>query len=264
MKPLLGFLASLGAFLNNLGSGAPSSGETLERLLTPARQGNRQAREELLQRYQPLVLRVGAQVSGRYLRVGQDEEVSVGLMALNEAVDRYDPDRGASFLSFAEMVIRRRLIDYYRRQKGLPEVPLSDLETEDDEGNVIARVEEREAIHRYSVQEEAQDRRDEIQRFTRRLLEFGIKFTHLTEDCPKHEDARERAIDCARVVAENPLLREHLLVRKELPLKQLETRVEVSRKTLERQRRYIIAVSLIMVEDFYHLRHYIRGALAKV
>lgn len=263
MEALPGFLASLAAFfLSSLGGGASPSGEALERLLEPARRGDKQAREELLRRYQPLVLRVGAQVSGRYLRVGQDEEVSVGLLALNEAVDRYDPARGAGFVSFAEMVVRRRLIDYYRRQKGRPEVPLSELQGEDEEGNPVAGVEERAAMARYSAEEEARDRRDEILRFSRRLLEFGIKFSDLVADCPKHEDARQRAIECARVVATTPALREHLLARKELPLKQLETRVQVSRKTLERQRRYIIAIVLILTEEFDHLRHYLSGAVA--
>lgn len=254
---MLGFLAALGALLTGSGHGAPASGELLSQLLGAARDGDRQAREELLRRYQPLVLRVGAQVSGRYLRVGQDEEISVGLLALNEAVDRFDPDRGASFLTFAEMVIRRRLIDYYRRQKGLPEVPLSDLETEDEEGNLLAGAENRAAIHQFDREQEAADRREEIARFARRLLEFGIRFRDLVADCPRHEDARERAMACARVVAETPALRDHLLTRKELPLKQLEARVQVSRKTLERQRRYIVAVVLILIEDFYHLRHYV-------
>jgi len=60
-------------------------------------------------------------------------------------------------------------------------------------------------------------------------------------------------------VAGQPELAQHLLTRRELPLKQLEEQVGVSRKTLERQRKYIIAVTLILLEDFYHLRRYIGG-----
>jgi len=58
-------------------------------------------------------------------------------------------------------------------------------------------------------------------------------------------------------VAEDPALAGHLLNRRELPLKQLERRVDVSRKTLERQRKYIIAVALLLLEDFIYLRGYI-------
>ncbi len=263
MKTLPGLLAILGAWLFGLGGETSSSSDDIRaEWLQRARQGDRSAREELIRKYQPLVLRVGAQVCGRYLRVGQDEEISVGLLALNEAVDRYDPDKGAGFIAFAELVIRRRLIDHLRRQSGKKELPLSGLETADEEGNPLTGVEEREAIQRYSAEEEARDRRDEIERYSRRLREFGIQFSHLVADCPRHEDARVRAVACARVMADSPLLRQHLLTRKELPLKELETRVDVSRKTLERQRRYIIAVTLILIEDFYHLRHYVRFTAA--
>lgn len=251
---MLGFLLSLS------GNSAPPAGQSpVELLLEPARNGDKQAREDLLGKYTPLVLRVGSQVAGRYLQVGRDEEVSVGLLALNEAIDRFDPDRGASFISFAEIVIKRRLIDYYRRLKGRAEIPLSELETEDDEGNPLRTVEQREAIERYSQAREAEDRKHEIIRYTKRLAEFGIKFSELVEICPKHEDARVRAIEAARLVAMNPIFSEHMRTKRELPLKQLEDRVGVSRKTLERQRKYIIAVALIMLEDFYHLKQYIAG-----
>ena len=250
---MLGFLLSLS------GNTPPPEGSSVDRLLEPARRGDAQAREDLLRQYTPLVLRVGSQVSGRYLQVGRDEEVSVGLLALNEAVDRFDSSRGASFISFAEMVIKRRLIDYYRRQKGKSEIPLSDLEAEDDEGNPLQTVEQREAISRFVEEQEADDRKHEIVRYARRLAEYGIKFSELALISPKHEDARDRAIEAARLVARNPLFSQHLQTKKELPLKQLEERVGVSRKTLERQRKYIIAVALIMLEDFHHLRQYIAG-----
>lgn len=221
--------------------------------------GDKQAREDLIRQYTPLVLRVGSQVSGRYLTVGRDEEVSVGLIALNEAIDRFDPGRGASFVSFAELVIKRRLVDYYRRQKGQSEIPVSDLETQDNEGNPLDTVERRQALEEYSRLIEAEERKHEIARYATRLAEFGIRFSELVDVSPKHEDARERALEAARIIATHPLLAQHMLGRRELPLKQLEERVGVSRKTLERQRKFIIAVVIIMLEDFYHLRRYIAG-----
>lgn len=250
---MLGFLLSLSG-----NSAAPGSNQA-DRLLELARQGDKQAREDLLRQYTPLVLRVGSQISGRYLQVGRDEEVSIGLIALNEAIDRFDPTRGASFISFAEMVIKRRLIDHFRRQKGRGEIPFSELETEDDEGNPLRTVEYQTAADLFSREQEAEDRKQEILRYAKRLTEFSIKFSELVEISPKHEDARERALEAARLVAQNPVFAQHLQAKRELPLKQLEERVGVSRKTLERQRKYIIAVALIMLEDFHHLRQYIAG-----
>lgn len=249
---MLGFLLSLSGTTESSAGASP-----VERLLEPARQGDKQAREELLQAYQPLVLRIGSQVSGRFIQVGRDEEVSVGLLALNEAIDRYDPTRGASFISFAEVVIKRRLIDYYRRSKPGKEIPLSELESDDDLGGPVQSYEVREATDRFAREQEAADRRDEIARYAKRLMEFGIRFSELVEICPKHQDARERALEAARLVAVNVPLAEHLRRKKELPLKQLELLVGVSRKTLERQRKYIIAVALIFLEEFHFLRGYV-------
>lgn len=249
---MLGFLLSLSG-----NSGPPDGSSQLHTLLDRAKGGDVQAREELLRQYTPFVLRVGSQVSGRYLQVGRDEEVSVGLLALNEAIDRFDTERGSSFISFAEMVMKRRLIDHYRRQKGQAELPLSDLEGEDDEGNPLATVEHREAIDRFQREQESEDRKAEIIRYSKRLASFGIRFSELVDISPKHEDARQRAVEAARLVARNPVYSQHMLQKRELPLKQLEEQVGVSRKTLERQRKYIIAVALIMLEDFYFLRQYI-------
>lgn len=44
---------------------------------------------------------------------------------------------------------------------------------------------------------------------------------------------------------------------KSLPLKELVDEVGVSRKTLERQRKYIIAIALVLIGDFELLREYI-------
>jgi len=250
---VLGLLLSLSAHGKRTGS------DQTEPLLRRARNGDRQAREDLLRQFTPLVLRTGSQIAGRYLKVGQDEEVSVGLMALNEAIDRYDLSRGTSFVAFAEVVIRRRLIDHFRRQKGQVEIPLSELETEDAEGNPFQAAEYQTAVDRYARDEEAAERKLEIQRYARRLADFGIRFQDLVAVCPKHQGARQRAQEIARLVAETPELARHLLAKRELPLKQLEEQVGVSRRTLERQRKYIIAVALIMLEDFDHLRAYIAG-----
>jgi RNA polymerase sigma factor len=223
-----------------------------------ARRGDREARDLLIAQYTPFVLRVASGLARRYLNPGQDDEVSIALMAFNEAIDGYDRVKGTSFLSFAEMVIKRRLIDHFRRNSQNREVPMTDFEEEDAEGNVVNPVQVRQAMMAYSAHNEASDRREEIRRYQSILAQYRISFSELVDLSPKHDDARERAIEAARQVAARPQLRDHLTTKKELPLKELGGLVNVSRKTLERQRKYIIAVALILIEDFTHLRHYIR------
>lgn len=233
----------------------------VDQLALRARAGDRAARDELLTRYRPFVLAVASRCTGRFVRP-EDDEASVGLIAFNEAIDGFDPARGGSFLGFAETVIRRRLIDHIRRDRRFAaETPWSGLVREDEEGDAWDAVEARAALGAHAGVE-AVERRDEIERYRRRLAEFGLALWQLPDICPRHADARQAAIAVARLVAQERAYAEHLLRTRTLPLAELERdpRVGVSRKTLERQRRFIVAVALILMGDFPELRRFIPGS----
>ncbi len=250
------------------GAGATTRLDGPDGLLTRARGGDAAAREDLLGRYTPFVLKVASRVTGAYVRMGHDDEASVALAALNEAIDNYDPDRGASFLGFAEAVIRRRLIDYYRqgkaRRRETPVGALVDGEEVDGEGaggppaSRLAAAQLAQAEWVYRDQEDQAERRDEVLRYREMLAVYGISLAELVRISPRHEDARKRAVEAARVLASRPQLVEILRRRGELPLRELGSLVGISRKTLERQRKYIIAVTLILTEDLPQLEAYLK------
>lgn len=228
-----------------------------------AQEGDRQARERLIEAYRPFVMRAAAAVSGRYVRVGHDDEASVAMMAFDEAIRAYKRQGGSSFFSFAEMVIRRRLIDHFRHETASSrlEVPLSGLVTETEDGEVdnpLLQVETREAQKQFEDAVLAQERREEIGRLSRALAGMGIRFQDLVDQSPRHRDARDRALEVARRIVQHPDLADQVRQRGNLPLKELEGLASVSRKTLERQRKYIIALVLILSGDFPHLGEYLK------
>jgi RNA polymerase sigma factor len=230
----------------------------LNQLLLRARGGDDEARNQLLKDYMPFIAKSASKATGRYIRQGLDDEFSVALTAFNEAIERYDVDRGMNFLGFADTVIKRRLIDYFRsKQVKNRDLPLSNFEVEDEEDNVINYVEIQKSVENHQKQLEVDARREEIMRFTMMLSDFDISLEELVDISPKHQDARENAMEVAKVIAVHEELREYLLSKKSLPLKALMNHVTVSRKTIERQRKYIIAVSLILVGDFQLLQDYI-------
>lgn len=246
--------AAAGAGTRGVSAGAgPSPVELVER----AQAGDGGAREDLIRAYQPFVMRVAAEACGRYVSQ-EDDEASIALIAFNEAISGYQAGKGGSFLKFAETVIKRRLIDYFRKQGGRREVPLTDLEIEDDEGEAYLPAEAEAAVTAHQVRQEVADRRDEIVRYQAVLQGFGITFQELASLSPKHRDARESAKRVARAIAGNPNWADALRRNRSLPLRELErdTGLGVSRKTLERNRKYIIAVALLLLEDFEHLRSY--------
>ncbi|SMB98858.1 RNA polymerase sigma factor [Thermanaeromonas toyohensis ToBE] len=217
-------------------------------LLSLARKGNDLAREELIRKFTPFILNIVSRLSGRFVRLGEDDEASIGLMAFNEAIDTYDPRKGVSFLTLAETVIRRRIIDYFRQE----ERHRQHLATQD------IQVSSTPEDHHWAW--ELVDRREEIVRYQKELASYGISFADLVRNCPRHQDARQRALACARTIADNPLLRRYLEEKKELPLKALGHNLKTSRKTLERHRKYIIALALIIMGDYDYLKEYISQA----
>lgn len=233
--------------------------EGLSELLAKSQSGDATARNELIDAYTPFVLRITSQAARRYIEVGRDDELSIALIGFNEAIDRYDATRNTNFLGFAETIIRRRLIDYFRSQKShSASVSWSQFDVVDDEGNVVNYAETASSITAFATREEQAMRRLEIEVYSKRLAEFDIAFEDLVEISPKHADARGNAIEVARLVANDKDLREILFERKSLPLKQMEDRARVSRKTMERQRKYIIALVVLLTGDYECLHEYVK------
>ncbi|MCI0182025.1 MAG: RNA polymerase sigma-I factor [Acidibacillus sp.] len=231
--------------------------DTLEELVALAAAGRRDAREQLLHSYLPFVERVASTTCGRAI-ARTDDEFQIALLALDEAISSYVTERGA-FIRFAETVMRRRLIDSFRANQRRRELPFTAFDETDEEGNVQNSVEVATALHAHQHQEEAAIRADEIKRYSDELELYGIHFMDLTENSPKHADAREHALEAARVVAFDETLRAYFLKTKSLPLKQLAPQVAVSRKTLERQRQYIIAAIVLLLGDYELLHSFVMG-----
>ena len=95
--------------------------------------------------------------------------------------------------------------------------------------------------------------------YCRALAEYGIELEALADAAPKHRDARESAKQVARLMASDERMRTYMTERKQLPLRELETRSGMGRKSLERHRKYIIAITLILIGDFEQLHGYVSG-----
>lgn len=234
--------------------------KTLEEKVKRIQQGDNELREDVIKDYQPFIAKSVSSVCKRYISEN-DDEFSIGLIAFNEAIQKFSTEKGSSLLSFADVIIKRRVIDYIRQQSREQTVSIdfsSETLEEDHQGSVV---EDEISIDDYLKKEDAQRRREEIIQFQATLKEFGLSFNDLVEQSPKHADARENAIGIAQIVVENEELRKYLMEKKRLPIKKLEKKVSLSRKTIERNRKYIISISIILMGDYVYLRDYIEGVL---
>ncbi|MCW3490797.1 RNA polymerase sigma-I factor [Dethiobacter alkaliphilus] len=224
-----------------------------------AQQGDSQCRDYLLESYRPYVMRVASRYCRRYILAGTDEEFSVALLAFNEAIDSYRSDLGKGFLSFARLVIERRLADYCRKNTRRREVPFSGIVNDEEQSESLPAAETEAAEKAFAEQQLQSERQAEIIHFSRLLSRYGITLDELVRISPKHRDARQSAMAAAKAVAENEQWFDYFKKKNALPLKSMEKELPVSRKTLERQRKYIVALLLVYVEDLPHMREYLKG-----
>lgn len=231
---------------------------TLEETVLNIQKGNETLKNDLIKQYQPFIAKTVSSVCKRYIDESADE-FSIGLIAFNEAIEKYSIDKGSSLLAFAEVLIKRRTIDYIRKQARNRSIPFDMNQSTEEDGTPNFEIDL--SLEEFQKEVEAECRKDEIRHYQLILNEFGLSFHDLVEHSPKHVDARQNAIKIAHILVSNPELKEQLFTKKQLPIKKLENLVHVSRKTIERNRKYIIAISIILTGDYVYLKDYLKGVL---
>jgi RNA polymerase sigma factor len=233
---------------------------TLEETVSLIQQGDQSLLNELIEAYKPFIAKTVSSVCRRYI-YETDDEFSIGLIAFNEAIEKYSPKRGSSLLSFSEVVIKRRVIDYIRKQTKNQHISMDITnELQEDESPGTAIVNEL-SLEEFEKKNDEQLRKEEILQFQSLLSSFGLNFSDLVENSPKHADARKNAILTAKMLVDHDELKTILFEKKRLPINQLEKLVNVSRKTIERNRKYIIAIALILSSDYVYMKDYLKGVL---
>ena len=218
------------------------------------------AADDLVRQYMPFIKAETARFLHRFPEEGQDDELSIAMFAFHEAVLSYNRLKGA-FLHYAAVGIRRRLIDHYRREKrhaGVLSLESGDDGREDSAGSLVNQViavkDEAEALMLRSAT------KTEIREFSVQLKEFGISLGDIAENCPRQRRTREVCRRVLHYARANPALLENFIVTKKLPVAQLAEGAGVERKTLERHRKYMVAVMLAYTNGY----EIIRGHLNQV
>ncbi len=228
--------------------------------------------DRFIEEYKPFIAACTERTSGHYVRYGVDDELSIALSAFLEAINYYDRGRG-SFLSFAQGVIRRRLIDYFRKESRFNTVvPPSGRSAETGSGSGssldsdtggdgrdggVDPMDEA-SRQKYFEDEVSEYRRLEIAQLKKELSDWGISFDDLARVSPKHDRTRKA---CREMVG-YLMFRQDLLLsvrdKKQLPVAELAQQLNVPRKIIERTRKYIIAMIIIRTGDYQYISEYIR------
>lgn len=215
-------------------------------------------RAKLIEESQERIYQITCHISGRTLSWENDDELSIGLIAFNEAIDTYEPEKGKSFWGYANLVIKHRLLDYFRREANWKKRTLYE-ENDDAIGLEIAQLEAKEAFSKMRQEETDQERAEKVILFEQSLREYKIVLGDLAKDSPKHRDTRANLLAIANALVENEELLGKLFSTKQLPIKELMLITGQSRKVLETGRRYLIALTLILSQpEFAFMKDFLQ------
>ena len=217
-----------------------------------------QAADQLIGDYLPFIRAETAKFLKRPPEEGRDDELSIAMIAFHEAIGGYAKHRG-SFLKYASMLIRSRLIDYARKERRHRQTVSLDAPAAGEESASLGETlpEERdhpeESAHRQAT-------RQEIEELSRQMESFGVSLSDVADNCPKQQRTLQACRKALAYARENSWLLEELVQGKQLPLAKLSAGSGVARKTLERHRKYLVALLLIYTNGY----EIIRGHLAQV
>lgn len=214
--------------------------------------------DSLVREYVPFIRTQAAKFLKR-ICTEQDDEYSIAMIAFYEAILHYEKERGA-FLSYASLLIRNRLIDYSRKEtkhKGHLSLHEENGEEDDrtladtisDENDEIDALETREATRR------------EIEELSAVMQRFGISFSDVADNCPKQARTLQSCAAAIRFAKENKDVLDELLRTQKLPMNRLVSGTGVERKTMERHRKYLLAMLLIQTNGFEIIRGHLHRVL---
>lgn len=178
----------------------------VEDLLVKAQNGDTAAREDLLEISRLFILKAACRYSFKRLEWGRDEELSIALIAFNEAIDKYrqalgeyQEKRKLPIAAFARRLIKYRLIDFFRHESRLNKIGLKD--------EVQSIEEDRMAMEKYSEEVAVSNCQEEIAQYETLLAGYGLNLMELARATPKRKQVRRNFIQVASLLASVSLSR---------------------------------------------------------
>ena len=219
-----------------------------------------EAADAFIRQYLPFIRSETAKFLHSFPQDGQDE-LSIAMFAFYECLLAYEPARGA-FLPLAAVAIRNRLIDYARKeQRHRNTVSLNAPDSSDEPRTLEDSLPAEE-----SAVEQLPDQlstKKELAEFSSQLRTFGLTLSDVADECPRQERTMSACMAVLRYAKENPELLGELVKKKKLPLLRLVEGAGVERKTIERHRKYVVAILLAYTNGYEIIRGHLQGIKRK-
>lgn len=180
-------------------------------LIALARSGSRAAEEQLALRYSRLV-----KICSRpFFLVGGDGEdlIQEGMLGLLSAIREFDGDMNASFRTYAEICVKRRIYSAIKMASRKKHEPLNEMVSLDDvlsdesrsgasvPGGAFRRIPEEQVLAQESADEIIQTYSRCLSKFEAKILELyltGLSYADIAEQCGRQEKSVDNAVQRIR------------------------------------------------------------------
>lgn len=222
--------------------------------------GDMQAADDLIADYLPFIKAQITKIMNRPLDTSHDDEYSIGMIAFHEAINGYSKMRG-SFLNYAALLIRNRMIDFWRKNNRHNQVISLNTPTSEDTTLEESLADSEDYEEDYISQTTA---KEEIIELSKQMEGFGVSLTDIADSSPKQKRTLRACQAVVRHAKDDEEIMEEFLRTKRLPLTKILELTDVPRKTIERHRKYIVALLLIFSNDFEMIRGHLSEVMKEV
>ena len=227
---------------------AENPGDVLQRI----QDGDHALREQFIADSLPFIKRIVRRATHSFF-VEHEDEFSIALTAYNQAIDHYHVGSDVPFEPFARLLIKNRLLDWFRKQSRTNrEIALSD-DISEDGIPLEDRLADPQSV---DVQQKIECEEAMIQ-LQVKLQQFGLSLPTLVARFPRHQDSRLLCIRIARQLSEDASLYGQLIQTHRLPGAELSRRCAVPLKTIEKNRASIIFLTQLMCSELQTIKSYL-------
>jgi RNA polymerase sigma factor len=201
-------------------------------------------RDKFIEENKGFIYSSASKICNRKLDWINDDELSIALIAFNNACDTYDDNKG-NFFSFAKLLIKNSLIDFFRKAKNTPCLMFQ------DEEELVNYIDNKGALAEFEKEQETARKAEEISMFSQELSKYKLSLDDLVAASPSHIDTRNTLLDIAFKCSKEEQIINYLINKKNLPIKEIVLLTSTNRKVLEKWRKYILVLILIFSSNEY-------------
>lgn len=231
--------------------------QDLESAVREIQNGDDKILEELIISQKKFIYQYTSFICKRSLNWENDDELSIALIAFNRAIETFDTSLNKRFISYAKLLIKNSLIDFFRSQKDHNTLC---CKVADAKREAQSKAETAASWEQYLRDIENRDRAYEIQNYMGALEEIGLTLEQLVNNSPDHSDTQVKMKEAAWVIAGDTELVRRIYTKKGLPLKEIQLITGINKRTLQKWRMYILSlVVLLTADDMETLVEYVWG-----